>query len=277
MIDSRLALENFKPESWELKPFDLTKINNIVNIHPFQYIMINLYGDYPFFDEEGRFMNEYGETMDDEGKIRDEYGEIMYENPDEGELVFGFKYFEFLDNYYRYGIGFDPNFNLQDENKLYIKCFYSKGGRSDITDKDKYYILDKKRWKLDLVPFNDAKKWHLKLLLFNDVKVIKLEDIDEGKKELTEIEKWKRKVVCRQKSLKNKLTLLNPEVYNNFLLFYKLSKKDKMSHGMIDYYLSFDGIEFLSNKKYNNTYKNNYKDIKIYEDRLFDKYKELFN
>ena len=112
---------------------------------------------------------------------------------------------------------------------------------------------------------------------FNDVKVIKLEEIDEGKKELTKIEKWKRKVVCRQRSIKNKLTLLNPEVYNNFLLFYKLSKKDKMNHDMIDYYLSSDGFEVLYNKKYNNKYKNNYKDIKIYEDRLFEKYKELLN
>ena len=39
----KLELENFKPESWELKPFDLTKINNIVKIHPFQFIMSSLY------------------------------------------------------------------------------------------------------------------------------------------------------------------------------------------------------------------------------------------
>ena len=277
MIYSKLALENFEPKSWELKPFDLTKINNIVNIHPFQYIMWTLNGFYPFFDDEGKFMNEYGETMDDEGKIRNEYGEIIDENPDEGELVFGCKYFEILDNYYRYGIGFDPIFNLQDENKLYIKSYYDEGWLCEKDLKDKYYILDKERWKL---PFNDVKQWNLKLLLFNDVKVIKLEDIDKGKKELTEIEKWKRKVVCRQKSLKHKLILLNPKVYNNFLLFYKLSKspeKIKKYHHMIRYYNSSKGSRFLMTKKFKNDHIFRYKDIKIYEDHLFEKYKELLN
>ena len=188
MIYDRLALENFEPESWELKPFDLTKINNIENIHPFQYIMSSLY---KYCDDD----------FDDEGKLIDNY--------EEGELVGGWEYFDFLDNYYRYGFGFDPFYKLQDENKLYIKCFRD--------NKDKYYIINKNLGIF--IKHHD----YLKNLLFNDVKVLKLEDIDEGKKELTEIEKWKRKVVCRQKSFKNKLTLLNPEVYNNFLLFYKLS------------------------------------------------------
>ena len=48
-------------------------------------------------------------------------------------------------------------------------------------------------------------------------------------------------------------------------------------YDMIDYYLSFDGIKVLLNKKYENKYKNNYKDIKIYEDRLYEKHKELLN
>ena len=231
MIYDRSSMENFEPESWELKPFDLTKINNIVEIHPFQYIMRSLY--------------KYCNDFDDEGKLID--------FSDEGELLSGWEYFDFLDNYYRYGIGFDPDDKLQDENKLYIKSFYNKGRGCDKADKDNYYILDNlgiilynKGWDCDK-DVNDL--YGLKHLLFNDVKVIKLEDIDEGKKELTEIEKWKRKVVCSQKSFKNKLTLLNPEVYDNFLLFYKLSKKDKMNHDMIDYYLSFDGIEVLFNKK----------------------------
>ena len=284
MIYDRLGMENFKPESWELKPFDLTKINKIVDIHPFQYIMnIKLYGYYPFFDDEGNFKDEYGHILDenpDEGelfKFINDYRNILDENPDEGELIFGCKYFEILDNYYRYGIGFDPIFNLQDENKLYIKSYYNKGWPYNKDLKDRYYILDKQRWKLS---FNDVKQYNLKLLLFNDVKVIKLEDIDKGKKELTEIEKWNRRVVNRQKSLKNKLTLLNPKVYNNFLLFYKLSKSDKAIqkyHHIIDYYKTFKGIDVLSKKEFKNDYINNYKDIKIYEDHLFEKYKELLN
>ena len=60
-------------------------------------------------------------------------------------------------------------------------------------------------------------------------------------------------------------------------MFYKLSKKDKMNHDMIDYYLSFDGIEVLLNKKYKNKYKNNYKYIKIYEDKLYKKFSKYLN
>ena len=216
----RLALENFGPESWELKPFDLTKINNIENFHPFQDFMLSIY--------------KYGGCLepcfDDEGKLLDY-------NDEEGETINGWEYFDFLDNYYRYGFGFDPFYKLQDGNKLYIKSFYDKGRDCDKAYKDKYYILDNswakpflnKCWDCDK-DGNDLSPYGLKHLLFNDVKVIKLEDIDEGKKELTKIEKWKRKVVCRQKSFKNKLTLINPEVYDNFLLFYELSKKDKMNH-----------------------------------------------
>ena len=54
--------------------------------------------------------------------------------------------------------------------------------------------------------------------------------------------------------------------------FSKLSKKDKMNHDLIDY-VSSDGIEVLLSKKY----ENKYKDIKIYEDRLYEKHKELLN
>ena len=46
-----------------------------------------------------------------------------------------------------------------------------------------------------------------------------------------------------------------------------------MNHGLIDYYLSSDGIEVLLSKKY----ENNYKDIKICEDHLYEKHKELLN
>ena len=93
---------------------------------------------YPYFDDEGKLID----------KLMNEDGEVIDEYPDEGELVFGCEYFEFLDNYYRYGIGFDPIINLQDENKLYIKCFYDKGWNDDKADKDKYYILNNYRWSL---------------------------------------------------------------------------------------------------------------------------------
>ena len=70
MIFSKLLLENFKPKSWELKPFDLTKINNIVEIHPFQYIMRALYKYYPHFDDEGKLIDKF---MNEDWELIDEY------------------------------------------------------------------------------------------------------------------------------------------------------------------------------------------------------------
>ena len=75
--------------------------------------------------------------------------------------------------------------------------------------------------------------------------------------------------------MKSQLTLLNPDIYNNFLLFYKLSKSEKeiqKYHNVISYYHSFEGTEVLHNKKFKNDYFNRYKDIKIYEDKLYKKF-----
>ena len=148
---------------------------------------------------------------------------------------------------------------LRQGNELHIQNFDD--------NKDEYYVSD-----IDL--------WSLEDLIFNNVKVIKLDDIDTGKKELTEIEKWKRRVVNRQKSVKNKLTLINPDIYNNFLLFYKLSISDKTIqkfHHIINYYLSRDGFGILRYKEFKNNYINRYKDIKIYEDKLFKKFSKYLN
>ena len=133
-----------------------------------------------------------------------------------------------LVNFYRYGIGFNNRDMLRKGNTLHIKNFDD--------DKFKYYIIDR--------------DWYsLKELIYNNVKVIKLEDIDTGEKELTEIEKWKRKVVNEQKSVSDKLTLLNPQVYHDFFEFNLVSKKDKpLNHVIIKYYQTHQGYEDLHKK-----------------------------
>ena len=178
--------KNFKPKSWKLKPFDLKKINDIKQIHPFHYIMRIIFKYYPYYDEDDTY---------------------LYDDPDEEDLLNSLEYFEMLDNFNRYGIGFNPDDMLRRGNELHVQNFDD--------NKDEYYVIDRDWWRLEE-------------LIFNNVKVIKLHDIDTGEKELSEIEKWKRRVVNRQKSVKNKLTLINPDIYNNFLLFYKLSKSDKI-------------------------------------------------
>ena len=50
---------------------------------------------------------------------------------------------------------------------------------------------------------------------------INLDDIDKGKKKLTKIEKWKRKVILKRNDYFS-LNLFQPKVYFNFIIFYSL-------------------------------------------------------
>lgn len=94
----------------------------------------------------------------------------------EGDILDEIDYFELLDRYYRYGITFE-NGDLYPEKVLYVKeCL-------DETPPFRYII---------------GNNYNLKQLLYNDVKKIKLNDLDNGEITLSEIEKWKRKVVNQQ-------------------------------------------------------------------------------
>ena len=106
-----------------------------------------------------------------------------------------------LDNFYRYNIAFDPNHHLVIEDKLFLYKY-----------KEDYKIILKK----------DHFRYPLNFIYF-----ICLSDIDNGEKELTKLEKWKRKVINNKVNLKDQLSLINPHVYNNINLFYKF--KDKKS------------------------------------------------
>ena len=63
------------------------------------------------------------------------------------------------------------------------------------------------------------------MLLFNKVKSVKLDDIDTGEKTLSEIEKWKRKVINEQQNKKTKLRLLDPSIYRSFITFFIIHSK----------------------------------------------------
>ena len=110
-------------------------------------------------------------------------------------------YFKILDNYYRYGIVFNSK-DVHQGNKLIIKEYNS----------NHYVVLDLK----------DIKRYQ------QNLKIINLDEIDNGLIELSEIEKWKRKIVNEKKSLKDKIVLLLPYNYDNFCIFYKLSHEDNL-------------------------------------------------
>lgn len=90
MIIGSYELDKFIPSKWELKPFDLKKINDISNNHHYQQIMFITYKCYP----------NYQTGSDDEDGL-DYYGTGL-----ENDVVEDLNYFEILDNFYRYGITF---------------------------------------------------------------------------------------------------------------------------------------------------------------------------
>ena len=97
---------------------------------------------------------------------------------------------------------------------------------------------------------------------------MKLNDLDNGEITLSEIEKWKRKVINQQTDRKTKLQLLDPNIYHSLITFVVFSNFKGRLYNKIDYDLSWDGISGV-NRKLNN-YKNRYKYMKIYEDKIYN-------
>ena len=149
-----------------------------------------------------------------------------------GDILYEIDYFKLLDRYYRYGISFE-NGDLYPENVLCVKEDFD-----------------------ETPPFRHitGNIYNLKQLLFNDVKKIRLNDLDKGEITLSEIEKWKRKVVNQQTDRKTKLRLLDPNIYHSLITFVIFSNFKGRPHNKIDYDLSWDGFSGV-NRKLNN-YKN---------------------
>ena len=211
MIIHSIEMEEFIPLNWEIKPFDLKKINDISRNHPYQKIMFWVYKYY-----------------------------CSYVDEFEGDILYEIDYFKLLDRYYRYGITFE-DYILNPEKVLYVKEWL------DVTPLLRYLIDN---------------RYNLKQLLFNDVKRIKINDLDNGEITLSEIEKWKRKVVNQQTDRKTRLRLLDPNIYHSLITFVVFSNFKGRPHNKIDYDLSRDGFSGVDRKL------NNY--IKIYEDKIYN-------
>ena len=233
MIIGSIELNKFIPSKWELKPFDLKLINNLERNHPFQKNMFLIYKYYPNYQTGG----------DDEDGV-DYYGTGL-----ENDVVEDVDYFKILANFYRYGITFEDD-EIYPENVL---CVHS----CCVKDETFHYII--------------RNTYDLKTRIFNDVKAINLNDCDTGEITLSEIEKWKRKVINEQQNKKNKLRLLNPTIYRSLITFYIFSNFKERPNNQFNYDISYEGIDknFRKIKNYK------YEHIKNYEDKLSKKFSEL--
>ena len=169
------------------------------------------------------------------------YFPIQYNYENKSIDVSGDDYFKILDNYYRYEIVFNSK-DVHQGNKLLIKCFNSS-----------YYVAD-------LEYINHYPK---------GLEIINLDEIDNGEIELSEIEKWKRKIIIEKKSLKDKLVLLDPYNYDNFCIFYKLSRKDNLE----EYYYQI--VNYIFEDKLKKVRKINYKEKKYVKIRYLKNIKKF--
>ena len=114
-------------------------------------------------------LNSYVYFGEDFDEFRNPIDNNNYEN--KSIDVSGDDYFKILDNYYRYGIVFNSKV-VHQGNKLLIKDFLSR-----------YYEVSELK-RINHYP--------------QGLEIINLDEIDNGGIELSEIEKWKRKIIIEK-------------------------------------------------------------------------------
>ena len=188
MILGSPELDNFIVEPWmKLEPFDPKLIKKILHNHPYKILLWILYKYNPSYND----WKENDANPDCDG----------YEDTTDF-------YFRMLDDFNRYGIAFERDYELFPDNKLGV-----------FEDKDfgkREYHLVKNRYDK-------------KTLLFNNVKTIDLNEYDKGEKPLSEDEKEKRDLIKKQTNKKLQVALMDPDVYHSVELI-KLIIKDPSCH-----------------------------------------------
>ena len=177
-------------------------------------------------------------------------GDFLTNEEYDNDYILDEFYFILLDRYYRYGITFEDD-NVYDKNKLYV---YEDFEENQLFN----YII--------------RNHYNFKQRVFNDVKLINLDDLDKGKIIISEIEKWKRKVIKNQKDRRTKLNLLDPNIYNSLITFVAFSNFKGRSHKKVENYFTYEGIDKIH--RYNNI-RNKYKNMKIYKDKIYNKIKNF--
>ena len=179
MITSGPEFDKFVVEPrMEIEPFDMKLVKEIFLNHPFKIILFYLRKHLP-------------------------YGNFFYDEVDICDL-----YFRLLDDYNRYGIAFEREFELFPDNILYVI-------ENDNSQKHEYHSHSK--YKL-LSKGNYDKK----TLLFNKVKKIDLNKYDRGEKPLSKWEKEKIDCIKEQKNKYLQIAMMDPKFYNNDELFENL-------------------------------------------------------
>ena len=191
--------------SMKLEPFNPKLIKKIQPNHPYKLFLWILYKYYPSYN---------GWNDNDAKPDSDGY--------DDNVVDF---YFRFLDDYYRYGITFDREWNLLKEGKLGVLEEEDFG--------EKVYSLIKNYYKR-------------KAMLFNKIKTIDLKKLDRGKKPISEEEKQKRDLIKKQTNKKLQVALMDPDVYRNIELMKDAIKTSNYFIEQFNHRMTWWGIREFS-------------------------------
>ena len=189
MILSSLELNEFIVEPWmKLESFDPKLIKKIQPNHPYKILLWLFYKYNPSYSN----WNENDANPDCQGYDDD---------------VVDF-YFSLLDDYYRYGITFERDWNLLPD--------------------DKIGVLEEEDFGKKI--YTRIKNYHKrKAMLFNKIKTIDLKKFDRGDVPIIEEEKQKRNLIKKQTNKKLQVALMDPDVYRNIELI-KLAIKNSDYH-----------------------------------------------
>ena len=205
MILGSRELDEFVVEPWmELEPFDTKLIKEIQRNYPYKILLRILFKYAPSYSS--------GEGNDADPDY------------DGYEDVTDF-YFKMLDDYNRYGIVFQREYDLFPDNKLGVFKYKDFG-------KIKYHLV--------------KNRFDKKVLLFNKVKTIDLNKHDSGEKPLSEEEKKKRDLIKKQTNKKLQVAMMDPDVYNDNEIFKVTLERGGMQHFLIkkfNHRMSYHGFD----------------------------------
>ena len=210
MILGSPELDKFIVEpSMKLEPFDPKLIKKIQPNHPYKLFLWILY----------KYCPNYNNWNENDAK--------PYSNgEDDNDVDF---YFRFLDDYNRYGVAFDREYNILPDGKLGV-----------LEEEDfgkKIYSLIKNYYKR-------------KTMLFNKIKTIDLKELDRGDVPISEEEKEKRDLIKLQTNKKLQVALMDPDVYRNIELMKDAIKKSGYYIEKFNHRMTWWGIKEFSNLEY---------------------------
>ena len=211
IFGSRKLDEFIVDPSMKLEPFNPKLIKKIQPNHPYKLFLWILYKYYP----------SYNGWNDNDAKPG-------YDGYNDNVVDF---YFRLLDDYNRYGVTFDRDWNILPDGKLGVLEEEEDFGK-------KIYSLIENYYKR-------------KTMLFNKIKTIDLKELDRGDVPILEEEKQKRNLIKKQTNKKLQVALMDPDVYRSVELMKLVIENSVYYVKKFNHRMTWEGIREFSKIDFN--------------------------